>query len=594
MATSDLPQELQQIIKRDVPLNLYEPLELNKILTFLQTQATQTQKHILLENIGDFARQEGNRTPLGDNQAVEIISQILLSNKEDLIIQRFATRALANLCYEHVENRDKVHKNLEIIKFSITLLSSTNEAIRMVAAGSLTNFSFESEEAQKAVVNLGAVEPLVSLLNDQVNNVKAMVCSALINLTKNNESSSKIVLANNGIELITQLLNHEQDNVRSAAINLLGEIIGFVYESLKENFIKVDFFNKIIEFIKTEEETELREILAHSLQKMAGKDFLRPLLQPFLNQIFDMVHQYSDVRNFTMYTLGYLSIEDSNTDFIFSRIQELLQYSKQTEFQQLISIAMMFGNLARTTSYCKRLIELGAIDLCIEFLKMPDSRLHQYALGTLRNLAILEDNKHILIERGVMRALISTLRSLNGHVLFANFGLLRHLISITETAAEIFTSNGGMDLLCPFLTELQDEHYRLIYESSRVIAALVLKVLNVEPVLSQGGDRGLVKLIDSKYDLLQTEGLQAILKISTNEIFRGKLANNKVQEPLIKLALSENVEIVNLALGCINNFIKNNDCKSLFPTEKIIEIKHSIKPKNIQTNFAKEFNELTN
>jgi len=71
--------------------------------------------------------------------------------------------------------------------------------------------------------------------------------------------------------------------------------------------------------------------------------------------------------------------------------------------------------------------------------------------------------------------------------------------------------SGALEHLMVFFSqEIPDEHKRIQFEAGRVVAALVYKLPNPDPVIKEDGIKALRILTQSTYQLLQQEGMRAL------------------------------------------------------------------------------------
>jgi hypothetical protein len=217
-----------------------------------------------------------------------------------------------------------------------------------------------------------------------------------------------------------------------------------------------------------------------------------------------------------------------------------LALGNQVDPEVKIGVGMIVGNLARSDSHCTALLEEGVLELVKQFLGIADGRIQHLGLGAIRNLSVPPQNRKLIADSGVITSCAKVLESRNAHVLFLNMGVLRTLILQSAATATAFMEAEGVEKLMIFFSQdLADEHLRIRYEAGRVLAALFVSLPAFESVsslMTQGGLKGPIFLVQSTYAILQQEGMRALQTLVQTEIHQqGILEAEGATEALVKL-----------------------------------------------------------
>jgi len=251
---------------------------------------------------------------------------------------------------------------------------------------------------------------------------------------------------------------------------------------------------------------------------------------------------------------------------------------------------MIIANIARRDDHCVKLVDAGAVELLAKLLLVQDARLQQMVTGALRNLAIPVVNKVKVAKGGVLPPLITCLSSTNAHVMFSAIGTIKALFGAPENR-KTFVDLGGLESLIKIKDAIiidasqNDEQegpkkpkdMRVQYEAARTLAVLTEEPSAHSGIVS-GEGLGLLKiLLESNFELLQTEALKALQNLMTSEEDTEKMVSDK-EEPLLGIligALSrvKNEEIFLQTLALLSSLADQGEkYKSLLKEQGIVDI----------------------
>jgi len=220
--------------------------------------------------------------------------------------------------------------------------------------------------------------------------------------------------------------------------------------------------------------------------------------------------------------MANISDLESSMGPLFESRNVFLKEAQSQIIEHKIQASVVLGNLARGDENCITLAKDGLVPVLLNLLETADARVQHLGLGIARNLSLPAGHRQKLLDAGILQKLIALLGSRNAHVLLMVVGLIRHFILLGPQVCLNFIEKNGLSLLLPFATELNvEEHKRILYESARVLAALILTLDTPELVMKDTDIlKPLVQLVQSDYEILQLEGLRAISRLADFEEYK--------------------------------------------------------------------------
>jgi len=125
----------------------------------------------------------------------------------------------------------------------------------------------------------------------------------------------------------------------------------------------------------------------------------------------------------------------------------------------------------------------------------------------------------------------------NAHIQFATIGTIKSLIAGGETMLQKFATSGGVQPLIAIARgevmskeqqyaakeNPQERDKRVEYEAARVLARISTNGDNRKTIAEGGGIEPLLELIKSSYEILQHEGIKAILELASTGTYINQL-----------------------------------------------------------------------
>ena len=237
--------------------------------------------------------------------------------------------------------------------------------------------------------------------------------------------------------------------------------------------------------------------------------------------------------------LAHMSLDDGEGGHkkLLKELDTIYFDLESTDVRIMMGQAMLLGNLPHCHEDAIRLGQNTDIfSLLIKYLESDDERIHHLVAAGLRNLSIPPENKNLFKGKGVVKTVMKLgKKSKNAPVKFECVRCVKGLLT-DDTFEEEFYENGGLDFLLEADQSCSEEPaLRVALEGGRLwvrllenekryaelIAAQIeedeeevgVKEEGEEEVKKEGGEEKgagiespLLKLLETKFDLLQAEG----------------------------------------------------------------------------------------
>jgi len=197
----------------------------------------------------------------------------------------------------------------------------------------------------------------------------------------------------------------------------------------------------------------------------------------------------------------------------YSELDEYLIWINDTNKEIQVIAAMLIGSLARTEENCVDMVKRGIAGALIEIIRdeARDLRVRHYCTGTLRNISINPTNKHLLLKGGIMEPVVKLLQQpkMNQVVVYQAIGVIKNLLSGGEEFTKAFIEVEGLPNILKLTNDDESDHLK--FESCRVVALLAKDFSPLaSTIVSSGGLTALSTLLNSKFEVLKSEGAHAI------------------------------------------------------------------------------------
>jgi DNA-binding transcriptional ArsR family regulator len=227
-----------------------------------------------------------------------------------------------------------------------------------------------------------------------------------------------------------------------------------------------------------------------------------------------------------MKIIGALSASDKYITQMYQNIDLYAPLLNVPEKELQVLASMIISNLARKDELCRDIVNRGIGEILIKLADTEevDIRVKSYAISALRNLALIEKNRELLLACGVFKPTIKLLTSkLNPVIIYNCIGLSKILFTGGENYMDVFYREGGFDNLVPLID--YNDHEHVFYEASRAIYMLINNEKFRHVLFELGALKAMVILLKGKFSILVTEGALG-LKLYTK--------NDEYMEPIIR------------------------------------------------------------
>lgn len=120
-------------------MNQEDISKLSSLLNSLNPENLEDVPHIvrILNFVGDLAREEKNRTPIGNWGLSSVVGKFIKSSNPE--IQKLVARAIGNLCFDEGNNRIIFFQHCNIGPYLIQFLDSSDEQVLKNSCGAVAN-----------------------------------------------------------------------------------------------------------------------------------------------------------------------------------------------------------------------------------------------------------------------------------------------------------------------------------------------------------------------------------------------------------------------------------------------------------------------
>ncbi|KNC97857.1 uncharacterized protein SPPG_06853 [Spizellomyces punctatus DAOM BR117] len=434
---------------------------------------------VVAQLIAEAAKVEDTRDPIADAGTIPTLIQLLkIGNApmgkgvqgdtldDDLVVQ--SLRALANLCYDHDGNRERVLEVQDGIPEIVACLNSPSKRVMITTCGALTNITMDNEPVQIEALNAHVLSPLLKALQGNIDEpfeqgVKGAVSTAVIRVMSNlleTETGIQELLAADGLSLLLRLLKYKHDKV------LHHTSAGTRYESAVE---VLDALTTVLESIG-ENDTIQRAIVSQDLLDIL-LDFVdrRPEGVAVAKTGEDLA-TYTEIRKTVSRIVTLVTMNDANMVDLPKK-REIIDRFKQwmtngfapldtaEEDEIRMSGALCIGNLARSDETCVSLVQehdvaralLNLLALEVSRVKQSGTELKSTVkvlhavMGSLKNLSLAAANRPIMGAMGVIPKVADLLEIPNiKPVQYGATGVLKNLCS-GDNEANVYRIISGQE-----------------------------------------------------------------------------------------------------------------------------------------------------
>jgi len=256
--------------------------------------------------------------------------------------------------------------------------------------------------------------------------------------------------------------------------------------------------------------------------------------------------------------IANLSLDDSTTITFFQYFDWVLSSANTDDAELLGSCLMILGNLARSDEHCTKMMNSQElVPLLLKSLHNKDLRNVHLSVGALHNLSIPVQNKVPLMKAGILPLLVEILKNKeqpNPLIQYSIAGTLKSLVVVGDEMTTEFVKEGGLAILVQLANgelnpkippneedeeeekkEKKEPDKRVQYEAARVLVRFTDRVEYAKEIAALGGIPSILDLITTKFNILQAEGVKAILQFAQIVELKEILLQSKTLEILENL-----------------------------------------------------------
>ncbi|XP_012539505.1 rap1 GTPase-GDP dissociation stimulator 1 [Monomorium pharaonis] len=458
-------------------------------------------KHVVAKAakaIAEIAKTDWGREKCTNSELIRMLIDLLKDEDIDVLTQ--AGRALGNLCYENeagknlVRERDGLKVILALLKKGTALKDIEGARfLRSVAAGFLLNFLVDQKTLYRKALEEGM----------------SVICGVLEEDGINGGEAAMHLL------LILGILNDEN-------IMFLDERLTRILVDILASDISSELSEMCLEVLQGQAENEEAKL---SLAKAGVCELILKLLEKHGPHFND-----EDMRSIFKAACDLIVLiltGDESMDLLYDNGKgpvylKLIEWLESTDEDLKITAILAMGNVARTDTHCKRMVEQGIHRKLLKILKSNgnkagDIRCQHATLSALRNLVIPAENKSLVLADGLIDVLYPMLEIPTFPVVFKLLGTLRIVIDGQREAA---ISLGQKEDLIKRTVEWcsTKDHPGVQGEANRLIAWLMDNSRDKQIALSiikHGAVQHLVNMLLAEHLLMQNEAVLSLISLTT-------------------------------------------------------------------------------
>ncbi|KAL0102265.1 hypothetical protein PUN28_018656 [Cardiocondyla obscurior] len=468
--------------------------------------------------IAEIAKTDHGREKCTTLELIQALINLLKEEDIDILIQ--TSRALGNICYENeigknlVKEQDGLKMILALLRKGIALNKIKDASfLRNVAAGFLLNFLVDQNMLYKKALEEGMVP---------------IICNVLEEDGIGGGEAAMHVLLTLGI------LNDEN-------IVFLDERLTKVLVDILASDTSSELSEMCLELLHGQAEDENAKLL---LAKAGVCELLLKLLEKHGPQCND--EETRSILKVACNLIVLILTGDDSMNFLYDDgkgfvYKKLVEWLESVDEDLQITAVLAMGNVARTDTHCKCMVEQGIHRKLLKILEKNGStsgniRCQHALLSALRNLVIPADNKSLILADGLIDVLYPMLEIPTFPVVFKLLGTLRIVIDGQKEAA---ISLGQKKDLIKRVVEWCDtkDHPGVQGEANRLIAWLINNSRDkqiVSSIIKYGAVPHIVGMLLAQHVLMQNEAILCLTILT-------KICPAESEELLIQAGFGRNM-----------------------------------------------------
>ncbi|ORX88940.1 ARM repeat-containing protein [Basidiobolus meristosporus CBS 931.73] len=487
------------------------------------------------ELFADWAKQVPCRSLLSEAGAIEISIHWLNSAKENNEVRIQCLRALANICIDHDDNRQRTLESKGITAILDCFnANDKNQPIAMTCVGALLNISMRYAPVIKEIIAQNGLKDILSLFHPGL-------------LEMGNSMTVMI-----GVKVLSNLLE-EDEGVKAFEENQGGLAL---LRLLKYLSVRTDD-----RFFEVMEPTV--EILAAVIVDNVQESLFEPLLSLLEIEPMDVSADDQDTLKEIQSAVTNIVIEvgmsDVNLEILFEKryIMKFINWLSSSNPQLQMCGGLCLANLARTGSaikrcsivdaHCTQLVqEYKITPVLLELLKSDiDVKVQHALIGIIKNLCLPSSNKATIGSLGAIRVISSFVESDSKPIQFSTIVAIKHLCAGNlDNGLDIIQSYTGQATLLEQIIDVVEktDNPGICSEGTRILINLIRlgwgtdhssRESDLATLRNHLTTLRVVTLIGNmikkpKFPLLQNEGIVALTLLTLNAEQDGTMRNGKV------------------------------------------------------------------
>ncbi|XP_049849543.1 uncharacterized protein LOC126319886 isoform X2 [Schistocerca gregaria] len=551
---------LNELLYLDIDESKRPPITKNEIEILLSCDPCEEVYKVL----GDLARKDVNRYFMVEAGAIESVAEGLKHGNEELDLN--ALRVIANLCYDNGsfaflaidEGRSRVKKMPGTLELIANMLWSKRIDKLRIAIGCIANLSSDTEDICGFFLQYpNALDRLIELGNYELSEVSTMALQALGNLGCTESQCDQIFKAG-GFHMAIELLKNPDLNTIREALYVTSSLIAS--KEVADYFFEQDGIQILYQCITRYENAGFDkdpQDVKDAIKKTF--DFLIDIAEnrhyhthfadeSLINQLFDWVDHSScsEIVDMSAGVIRRISVESDIRDKIYPRIPILMDWLRNSDkYEVKLTAAVTLGSFSHDDKSSSEMIERGIPELLLEVLdsqmnvlkaksqSLTDAaiasenenkvlRLKHVCVCNLRNLSFCASHKKILLDQGLMKFFPDLFREKNEVLAHASILLLKNLLFAGQVSIDELAKHDPQFESLLNLTHAGEGQKcdHVFYEASRAVNVLIqnadssfkIRIIR-DPVIGRKILAAINNLVQSKYDILQNEGIESYLSI---------------------------------------------------------------------------------
>eukprot|EP01133_Synstelium_polycarpum_P004212 gene4212-4907_t len=547
-----------------------------------------------LQTVADWSREDESRVVIGTvplvYDVIERLVERIASCKEEGSVPDYKgkddvkcaalgeqlCRLIGNLAFGNEENCDKFAEHPSILRALVAFIrQGRSMALRKNACAAIANLASDDQDMQTLLYKSGAVSVLytITILKESTDDLRLWAVKALKNVIEDNQGTQAELNADDVTVMFGQLkqtLSSDGwiDNDFAKEIVKVLAIFSF-NETFQTQLMEKGLLSDLLDLIDGSEtqramiedvddedldpkaDLSVGPLTADLISKIADKDKLRgffkqsnviermmeivtakpPVFSQQSKKTTLRVIDSTKVKRLITKAVAYASLDDDIVETLSKYNQVFLNMFNEEDTEQIVSSAMLIGNLAVPEANCKVLLTLNAVEMMGEVMKtFPNHQPIQHLLlSAIRNCTRpAVGYKGMVASRTLIDGVISNMVVPNQVIQFVAISVLKHII-VSGDANFIATIEAGV--LQPLVDlangvtkggidddDKTPKDPRVGYEATR----LLIRFLQMRTVLhSESIKDEIVKktiqpslsLITAPWAILKSEGVKGLLDL---------------------------------------------------------------------------------